>query len=94
MRTSGKWAWPSITGRSRLAAHSATSRGVASPSCSGAPALAIQVVEEPLIVALQLVIEHDTLHGRAPALQAFGRVHYARYSWASCASSRGFTKPA
>ena len=41
----------------------------------GAPALAIEIAQEALIVALQLVVEGDSLDRRAAAAQAFCRVH-------------------
>ena len=57
MRTSGKCTWPSITGRSRLAAHSAICGGVAVGVLFLPAALAFQILEEPLIVPLELVVE-------------------------------------
>ena len=41
----------------------------------GAAALAIEIAQEALIVALQLVVERDSLYRRAAAAQAFCRVH-------------------
>ena len=51
-------------------------------------------VDEDVVLALELVVEDDTGDPRPSASIRSRSISNIRYSWASCASSRGLTRPA